>query len=673
MEEKALFESSSGRAIHLFDNGELTFSKIKDIFAAASEGHLEGTEKIGEQSVMASFSIKDGRLKCASNKADIKSSGLSIESFANKLNPEIKDAFLNSAKLFEKTIQGLSHTEQEKLFGKETNIFYNCSLIGGTDDDVINYDTKSLIINSTDHLIYDRENNSFLENNIDDKLNSLRGVIDDSQTQLKQDNFGVQVNAVKKLQALSDKKPYNLAISKISSLLSTVNGLIKNDSLALSEESSISEFMIARVYILINAILQKGKIKNFDPIVKMNIAKRILGVKGISVKDISSKISKEQLEFIKDNLLNDTSRSEILKTAILPLENIVNDFAIEMLRGLQSAFVLDNNKEVNRIKKDLKAAIDILLSSDNEEVMKVLKQQMSKLRSLERMGTAAQGFVFDYDGKTYKFSGNFAPVSAILSLFKAVSQEKQQLNEANKTAKNETIALVPGAFKPPHKGHLEMIKNYAKMSDRVIILVSPLPRQMPDGQNVTAEDSKKIWNIYLESAGLASKVLVLDSEWNSPVYTAHKFIKNEENRPEFAQPGQTIILGASTKDGDDVRFKNIVNDVRPGVNAQAIPAKSLGNMRAADLRTAIYNGDLKEIEKYMPDSLNKKKTASQILNIFGKQPQKVQENYIYDIIKEEIRKKGSKYCLILKKSKKENMASGAVAGGVAAITEPKEK
>ena len=37
-----------------------------------------------------------------------------------------------------------------------------------------------------------------------------------------------------------------------------------------------------------------------------------------------------------------------------------------------------------------------------------------------------------------------------------------------------TLAIVPGAFKPPHMGHLKMVEQYAKRSDidRVIILIS---------------------------------------------------------------------------------------------------------------------------------------------------------------------------------------------------------
>ena len=38
--------------------------------------------------------------------------------------------------------------------------------------------------------------------------------------------------------------------------------------------------------------------------------------------------------------------------------------------------------------------------------------------------------------------------------------------------KGETIALIPGSFRPPHKGHLDMIKHYAGICDEVIVAVS---------------------------------------------------------------------------------------------------------------------------------------------------------------------------------------------------------
>ena len=38
--------------------------------------------------------------------------------------------------------------------------------------------------------------------------------------------------------------------------------------------------------------------------------------------------------------------------------------------------------------------------------------------------------------------------------------------------KGKTIALIPGSFRPPHKGHLDMIRHYAEICDEVIVAVS---------------------------------------------------------------------------------------------------------------------------------------------------------------------------------------------------------
>ena len=45
-------------------------------------------------------------------------------------------------------------------------------------------------------------------------------------------------------------------------------------------------------------------------------------------------------------------------------------------------------------------------------------------------------------------------------------------DEDSDSVGGRTIAIVPGAFKPPHLGHLSMVKQYASQADEVIVLVS---------------------------------------------------------------------------------------------------------------------------------------------------------------------------------------------------------
>ncbi len=49
---------------------------------------------------------------------------------------------------------------------------------------------------------------------------------------------------------------------------------------------------------------------------------------------------------------------------------------------------------------------------------------------------------------------------------------------------NKTIAIFPGAFKPPHIGHYKVVKQLSTLADEVIVLISPNSR---DG--VSAEES----------------------------------------------------------------------------------------------------------------------------------------------------------------------------------------
>ena len=70
--------------------------------------------------------------------------------------------------------------------------------------------------------------------------------------------------------------------------------------------------------------------------------------------------------------------------------------------------------------------------------------------------------------------------------------------------KEKIVAIVPGSYKPPHKGHLDMIKQYSKRADEVYVLISDpkKPRTTSTGKVITAKMSKKLFDLYLKKAGL---------------------------------------------------------------------------------------------------------------------------------------------------------------------------
>ena len=53
----------AGHMSHLYENPELTFKEIKDVFAKASNGELEGTEKTDGQNLFISIPSKQDALR----------------------------------------------------------------------------------------------------------------------------------------------------------------------------------------------------------------------------------------------------------------------------------------------------------------------------------------------------------------------------------------------------------------------------------------------------------------------------------------------------------------------------------------------------------------------------------------------------------------------------------
>jgi len=58
MQKELLLEGGlAGHMAHLYENPDLKFSDIKEIFRKASEGELEGTEKTDGQNLFISYNI----------------------------------------------------------------------------------------------------------------------------------------------------------------------------------------------------------------------------------------------------------------------------------------------------------------------------------------------------------------------------------------------------------------------------------------------------------------------------------------------------------------------------------------------------------------------------------------------------------------------------------------
>ncbi|HIO05238.1 MAG TPA: hypothetical protein EYN08_06445 [Gammaproteobacteria bacterium] len=621
----------AGHLSHLYDDRTLTFNKMKNILSLASSGDLVGTEKTDGYNIFLGF--KDGQARAARNKGDMSRGGMTPEELAArefKGGEKVRKVYNNSFSAYGKAINSLSREQQAAIFGPNGEIFYNTEIQGPGASNVVNYDANILSIHRAGHKLYNPETDKVEDVDVEENSKILDRVIDQFEHVLAGEEFSVRRTAVLQLKKLDDDYDLQIALAKI-------------------RKAGFDGNMTIEEYLENNLLNDVNKeLSYFSDQLKQNVIDRILKKENaLSLTSIYKGFPKEQKQTIRQFVRNG---EELLKQAIFPIEAAIHDFAVELLRGLESAYILDNKAEVDRLKTEVGEAIKNIQAYEgqgSEVAREVLAQQLEKIRHLDNINTTVEGFVFQVGDQMYKFTGNFAPINQLLGLFrygrgdvppikKAEIQEQGGDGTPDELTRRK-VAVIPGKFKPPHKGHLQMVEHYAEVADVVVILISPLSRTTDGGVEISLDESKRIWEVYLDSSNIDSNnVIIAKSPYNSPVQSAYELVAGNVTGFQPAA-GDLIIPGASTKPdptsgmSDINRFarfhgipieKRLQGVVPANVEDYAFtPHDSAGYvMSARDFRNSIDEADINVLSQYIPESVD----PELILNIIydGEVPQK---------------------------------------------------
>jgi len=181
------------------------------------------------------------------------------------------------------------------------------------------------------------------------------------------------------------------------------------------------------------------------------------------------------------------------------------------------------------------------------------------------------------------------------------------------------IALYPGAFKPPHRGHFEVVKSllngthsgklydvdsYAQAGlgalNREPDKVEPINKVIlfiggGERNGITKEESMAVWKIYSK---YLPGIQIMDGEKN-PMFASKDYAKAHPEDKFYAVTGVR-----SEEDIPDLRrittFKN-----RDNVQGLVIPSVEGSGVRATDFRKAILSGNLDEVLDFFPKELSK--------------------------------------------------------------------
>lgn len=165
----------------------------------------------------------------------------------------------------------------------------------------------------------------------------------------------------------------------------------------------------------------------------------------------------------------------------------------------------------------------------------------------------------------------------------------------------ETIAVLPGGFKPPTKGHFEAFNNLLQGADKGIVFIGKSPR---DG--ITQDMAYQIWSIY--KTYLPKPVEIIKSNI-TPVKSTYDLAIEHNN--------VNIIVGAGSKDKDMERYNSFTRNAEKYPHVVVTPiSMQAGGISGTEVREKIAARDPSAVDYFVP-SIVKETDRERIKAILG--------------------------------------------------------
>ena len=107
-----------------------------------------------------------------------------------------------------------------------------------------------------------------------------------------------------------------------------------------------------------------------------------------------------------------------VKENMRPFEVLFFEVGAEILKNVEGFIAVNPSKTAQSLRKDVKKAISDLKKGGDIKKMARFKTQLDRFQSIggAKAVVPSEGLVFKYQGKTYKFTGAFAPINQIMGL-----------------------------------------------------------------------------------------------------------------------------------------------------------------------------------------------------------------------------------------------------------------
>lgn len=172
------------------------------------------------------------------------------------------------------------------------------------------------------------------------------------------------------------------------------------------------------------------------------------------------------------------------------------------------------------------------------------------------------------------------------------------------------VLIYPGSFKPPHKGHLSVIKkalsNNKPKFDLIYIIISPKSRFSNNKKiEITGEQSKLIWEELIKTLPKIEqtkiKIYLTPPQMKSPI------VFSQIISSEILKKKGKVWIGVSEKNSKNSRAESIKN-------TKLWIAPEIKNINSTLLRNLLSQKNLDPIKKFYPSNQNLLKNILKIIS-----------------------------------------------------------
>ena len=384
--------SLGGHMSHLWEDLDLTFGDINDIFYETCTGDLEATEKF--DGINLHFRVDSaGDLRFSTSGKHRDAGGLTQAQFAKLMEGHAAEQTYidGSEALFRLTKNSFWP------FGFTGRNWVNCDLINKHRSMTLDYDECAIVFHGVRNF-HGEAPASIAESfkNYSNNCSSFSVFINDNEWRV----------LAPTLVELADTRGEGI----LSNFESSIDKLMEATN--CNKESTLREFAWAS--------LEKGVLSNLriSSQKKEELLKHIFSEGNTSLVKIKKGLPKNIAAKVSE-IGQAKNRNKVLGEAMLPLEIVITYGGARVLENVESALIQDSAAEKQRLRNSVEGAVMLVETCTDtyqSQRKNLLEKYISKFEKCAGITSSVEGIVFNYNQNTYKITGNFAPINHILGI-----------------------------------------------------------------------------------------------------------------------------------------------------------------------------------------------------------------------------------------------------------------